>query len=251
MGGRMRNKRQKYINCIFAILLLIVFAYFILGELCLSPDKLDRNYFCTEYSGEWERVTPDGLREPVTMPGKCEADRDETVVVETTLPKTIDEGRYLCFKSAKQDMRFYIDGELRQEYSNRGNRLFGQMSAAAYVFLEISAKDAGKNLCVEMRTDSSYSGIFYTVYYGNTMGVWKHLFKKLGLELVVAFVTLILSVIAIIGSVTLRFCYHRKVALEYLGWGILVAAVWLITNSVFRQLIFPNLSIINDITFLM
>lgn len=247
----MENKRQKYINIIFAILLFTVFAYFILGEIFLPSDGLDKDYLCAEYNGEWERVWPDGSREPVAMPAKCKADRKEVVVVETKLPASIEEGRYLCFRSVKQDMQFYIDGELRRQYSNRENRLFGRMSAAAYVFLEIGEEDAGRVLRVETCTDSSYSGVFYTVYYGNLMGVWHHFFKQFGLELIVAFVTLILSIIAIIGSVTLRFYYHRKVALEYLGWGILVAAVWLITNSTFRQLIFPNLSIINDITFLM
>lgn len=248
-GGRMENK--KYISSICAALLVIVFAYFILGEILLPPDELDNNYLCTEYTGRWERILSDGTREPVKMPGKCEADRNEVVVVETKLPETIEEGRYLCFRSAKQDIQFYIDGKLRQEYSNRENRLFGRMSAVAYVFVEITGEDAGKNLRVETQTDSSYSGIFYTVYYGNHMGVWNHFFKQFGLELIVSFVTLTLSIIAIIGSMILRFCYHRKVALEYLGWGILVAAVWLITNSTFRQLLFPNLSIINDITFLM
>ena len=251
MEERMENKKQKYINCIFAILLFTVFAYFVFGEILLPADRLNHNYLCTEYTGEWERVMPDGTREPVSMPGKCKAARNETVVVETKLPEAIEEGRYLCFRSAKQDMKFYIDGKLRQEYSNKENRLFGRMSAVAYIFLEIRGEDAGKNLCVETKTDSSYSGIFYMVYYGNLMGVWNHLFKQFGLELIVALVTLLLSIIAIIGSVTLRFCYGRKVALEYLGWGIFVAAVWLITNSVFRQLIFPNLSVINDITFLM
>lgn len=250
-GGKMENKKQKYINVIFAILLFTVFAYFILGELFLPSDEFDKDYLCTEYSGEWTRVLPDGSRETVTMPGKCKADRNEVVVVETKLPVSIEEGRYLCFRSVKQDMRFYIDGEFRKEYSNRENRLFGRMSAAAYVFLEIGQEDAGRVLRVETCTDSSYSGVFNTVYYGNLMGVWNHFFKQFGLELIVAFVTLILSMIAIIGSVILRFCYHRKVALEYLGWGILVAAVWLITNSTFRQLLFSNLSIINDITFLM
>lgn len=247
----MEKKRQKCINWICTILLFTVFAYFIFGELFLPSDGLGHNYLCTEYTGEWEWVKADGTREPVSMPGKCKADRNEVVVVETKLPESIKEGGYLCFRSAKQDMRFFIDGELCQEYSNKERRLFGRMSAAAYVFLEISVEDAGKHLRVETQTDSSYSGIFYTVYYGNTIGVWNHLFKQFGLELLVAFVTLILSIIAIIGSMTLRFYYHRKVALEYLGWGILVAAVWLITNSSFRQLIFPNLSIINDITFLM
>ncbi len=243
--------KQKVINVIFAVLLVIVGAYFLLGELFLPSEQPDHYSVCTEYMGEWKRIMPDGTEEIVTMPGKCAAERNETVVVETTLPDDIEAGRYLCFRSAKQDMRFYIDGELREEYSTKDSRLFGRMSAAAYVFLELDEDDAQKVLRVELCTDSSYSGVFYTVYYGNPMGVWNHFFKQLGLELVIAFVTLILSIIAIIASVILHFCYHRRVSLVYLGWGILVAAVWLITNSTFRQLLFPNLSIINDITFLM
>lgn len=244
-------KIQKIINFVFAILILTVSCYFILGELFLPSDKMDDTYVCGEYVGEWERITADGTGEPVEIPGRCEADRNEIVIVETTLPEDIENGLYFCFRSAKQDMRFYVDGTLRKEYSTRETRMFGRMSAAAYIFLEIGGEDAGKSLRVEAQTDSSYTGLFYPVYYGNPMGIWNYFFKQYGLELIVAFITLILSVIAIICSMALRFCYHRRVALEYLGWGILVAAVWLITNSVFRQLIFPNLSIINDITFLM
>ena len=247
----MNTKRQNVINLIFTVLIFVVAAYFILGELILPADNLDYAYVCTEYTGEWERITEEGTREPIEVPGKYEAARNEVVIVETTLPEMIEQNRYLCFRSGKQHMRFYIDGELRQEYSTDGTRLFGDLSAVAYVFLEIDGEDAGKTLRVETQTDSSYSGVFYTVYYGNPMGVWSRLFEQFGLELVVAFITFILSVLVIIASLTLRFYYHRKVALEYLGWGILVAAVWLITNSTFRQLIFPNLSIINDITFLM
>lgn len=243
--------KQKIINLIFAVFLIFVGTYFLLGEILLPPDKLDHDNVCKEYTAEWERITPDGKRETVTMPGRCIAQRNEIVIVETKLPDDIENGRYLCFRSAKQDMKFYVDGELRKEYSTKDSRLFGRMSAAAYVFVEISEDDAQKTLRAEFSTDSSYSGVFYNVYYGNYVGIWKFFFKQFGLELVVAFVTLILSIIAIIGSVAIGYCYHRRLALEYLGWGILIAAVWLITNSVFRQLIFPNLSVVNDITFFM
>ena len=247
----MKTKIQKTINIIFAVLVFIIAAYFILGELLLPAENLDRIYVCMEYPGEWERITAAGTREPVEVPGKYEAARNEIVVLETLLPETIEHNRYLCFRSAKQEMKFYIDGELRQEYSTSEGRLFGGLSAVAYVFLELDGADAGKTLRVEMQTNSSYTGTFNAVYYGNLMGVWSQIFERYGLELIVAFITLILSIVAVIASIALRFCYRRKVALEYLGWGILVAAVWLITNSVFRQLIFPNLSVINDIPFLM
>lgn len=243
--------RQKIVNVIFTVLIIIVGAYFAFGEIFLPSDQLDQESVCIKYTGKWERVTGEGTREPIAMPGKCEADRGEVVVLETTLPDEIESGRYLCFRSAKQDMKFYIDGQLKKEYTTKESRLFGKMSAAAYLFVHIDQQDAGKTLRVEMQTDSAYTGIFYTVYYGNPIGVWKYFFGHMGFELIIAFVVFILSIIAIIASSTLWICYHRKMALFYLGWGILVAAVWLITNSVFRQLIFPNISVVNDITFLM
>lgn len=256
-GNEKDNKIQIGINRIFAILVCIVLGYFLLGELLLPGDGMDwsnDSLSYTEYAvypGTWERVLPDGSRQKLTIPGKCKAKRKETVVMETVLPKKIEQKQYLCFRSAKQDMRFYLDGTLCKEYSTKDSRLFGKMSAAAYVFVEVTPSDSGKCLRVECNTDSSYSGILYTVYYGNPLGIWIHFFRQYGLELIVAFLTLILSIIAIIGSVTFRICYHKKIALEYLGWGIFFAAVWLITNSTFRQLLFPNLSIVNDITFLM
>ena len=242
---------QKCINVIFAILVVGVFVYFLIGELFLPNDHPGVSYVCSVYGGVWERVGEDGTREVIEVPGRCDAGRDEPVVLETRLPDKVENNRYLCFRSAKQDMKFYIDGELRQTYSTDDTRLFGTMSAAAYVFVEINGEDSGKLLRVETRTDSSYSGIFYTVYYGNMMGIWRMFFDRFGLELIVAFITLILSIIVIVASMILRVFYHRRVALEYLGWGILFAAVWLITNSNFRQLIFGSLSTVNDITFLM
>lgn len=195
--GSTRWMGQRTINLLIAVLMAMVGVYFAAGEIFLPPEQLDREAVCTRYTGEWMRVTEEGIREPVTMPGKCEADRDETVTVETVLPAEIENGRYLCFRSAKQDMSFYIDGQLKKEYSTKESRLFGRMSAAAYVFVDIRKEDAGKTLRVEMRTDSSYTGMFYTVYYGNPIGVWKHFFKHMGLELVVAFVMLILSIIGL------------------------------------------------------
>ena len=83
------------------------------------------------------------------------------------------------------------------------------------------------------------------------MGIWHYFFQQCGAELMIAFLTLFLGAASIVGSIALRISYARKVELEYLGWGVFLAAVWLIANSVFRQLLFPNISVINDLTFFM
>ena len=241
-------KKLKYI---FVVLFVCVFAYFILGEFFLPADDLGEIGRMKKYSREWERILPNGDRVPQEVPGRCDAEKNEVVIVETTLPKMIPEDMYLCFRSAKQDMEIYVDGELRQTYSTKDTRLFGNVSAAAYLFLQVYSEDAGKVLRLKTQTDSSYSGIFYSVYVGNRMEIWVTLFRQYGLELSIAFLVLIFSAISIFGSILIRLRYRRRISLEYLAWGVLMASVWLIANSVLRQMFFPNLSVINDMAFCM
>ncbi len=247
----MNQQKPNWIAKISLLLIVVIFAGFIFGEIWFPSDQPKIKNSCKTYAGKWERVRQDGTYETVKIPGECAAERNEVVTLQTVLPQKMKTGQYMCFRSAKQDMRFYVDGKLRQQYSTKERRIFGKMSAVVYVFVELGEEDAGKMMRVETQTDSSYSGIFYEVYIGTPMGVWNKLFKSFGMELIVAFITLVLSIIAIGASVAFRLCYHKRMPLEYLGFGILIAAMWLITNSVFRQLMFPNISLVNDMTFLM
>lgn len=248
--GKEKCNWMNIIKWMFGFMVVSVFLYFLLGEILLPKEQLG-DFSCQEFEAEWQRINKDGTREPIQIPGSYEAERGETVVVETILPQQMEGNTYLCFRAAKQDLRIYIDGELREEYSSKNSRLFGTFGAVVYVFLQLDDKDSGKSLTLESCTDSSYSGIFYTIYQGERIGIWFYFFKRYGAELITAFITLFLGVVSIIGSIVLRKCYHRNIELEYLGWGIFLAAVWLITNSIFRQLIFPNIAVVNDITFFM
>lgn len=69
------------------------------------------------------------------------------------------------------------------------------------------------------------------------------------IELTIVFVTLIFSAISIAGSVVYRLHYHRKIDLEYLGWGILLGAVWNITNSPAGLVLFNNAPAVADFAF--
>ncbi|MGN0154281.1 MAG: response regulator [Lachnospiraceae bacterium] len=248
-------KRCKYntMNCIkyfFGLSVCLVLLYFILGELFWSEDVPGKEYQCELFTAKWFWIKSDGTKEPIDIPGKCDVKRDELVTVEAALPENVEDNMYLCFRSSKQDMRIFVDGVLREEYSKNVSA-FGNTSAVVYVFLKLNQDDAGKTITVESRSDSSYSGIFYAIYYGDRMGIWHFFFKQYGSELIIAFLTFFLGFVSIIGSSMLHLRYHRKIELEYLGWGVLLAAIWLITNSVFRQLLFPNISVVNDITFFM
>ena len=251
MAGEWKEtKGLKIIKWIFAILVVMVAVYLLTGLFLLPKDVTDSGYFCKEFVSKWSRVYPDGTRSEFSVPGTCDAERNELITIETTLPDDIGYDEYLCFRGSRQDLSMYVDGELRQEYSTKNTRLFGRSSATAYVFLKLTKEDAGKTLTVTNQSDSSYTGIFFSVYRGDRMGIWKKLADQYASELVVAFLTLILGLISIAGSVALRLCYKRQIELEFLGWGVVLAAMWIITNSVFRQLLFPNLSTVADLTFI-
>lgn len=224
--GKCKRSAMDYVKCIFLSLVLLVGLFFLIGEKVLPVDIPDNDY-------------------------QCEAPRGETVTVETTLDFTPAPGSCLCFRSSKQEMWIYVDGELRESYSTKESRLFGRTGAVVFVFLDLLPEDEGKTLTLVTESDSPYSGLQYTVYYGNRMGVWHQFARQYGLELVVAFFTLLLGALSIIGSIFLHIAYRRRINLEYLGWGVVLAGIWLVTNSVFRQLLFPNMAVVNAITFCM
>lgn len=241
---------MKIIKRIFTVLIIMLLGYFILGELFLEKDEVQGEFRCEEFSGEWFQLHEDGSKTAIQIPGKYKLERNEPMSVETVLPDQIPHNTYLCFRSAKQEMKIYIDGVLRQTYSTKDTRLFGKVSAVAYIFLELEPSDEGKTLTLEVQTDSSYSGMFYTVYLGDRLGIWTDFFRKYGVEIIVAFFALILGIISIVMGMILRIYYRKEIVLDYLGWGVLIAAIWLVSNSIFRQLISPNLSLINDMAFL-
>ncbi len=254
-GGYMNSTKESRIvvivKVLFVTLALGVCLYLILGQVLLPKEMINGEYNCKVYEEEWTWVKSDGTRVPVEIPGKCEAGRNEVVVIESVLPEDVENNTYFCIRSSKQEMQIYVDDVLRREYTTNDSRVVGKLSAVAYVFVDLEEEDAGKTIRVVTRTDSSYTGIFHTMYYGEKMAIWRNFLKTHGVELGIAFLMLLLGVISILGSIALRMCYKKRIELEYLGWGVLMAAIWLLANSVFRQLLFANVSTISDIAFYM
>lgn len=246
----MNEIKKNPVFIFFVVLITVTLWQFVIADNVLTEDKF-YNETVTEYTGEWERVLPDGSTVKQDVPGKCDAKRGEEVVVRTILPNDIYEDTYLCFRSGKQDMEFYVDNELHMEYNTKKTRFTGKYSSVAFVFVKIHPQDAGRILTVKTHTDSSYSGIFYNVYRGEMMAIWKLFFKQYGSEIIIAFALFVLSLFCIVGGWILLLFYRTRTILTHISWGIFLASIWIIMNSVFRQLIYNNMSVVNDMAFYM
>ena len=167
------------------------------------------------YRGTFIWIHSDGSKEQIAVPGHYNVPAKETMVITTTLPENYTQSS-LAIRSSLQDIRFYIDGVLRAEYSTKDHRLTGKNSASCYVFCPTSAADAGKELRIELTTNTSnYSGVVNEIYSGDKSDIWEYIFESYGLETIIAFFILFAGIITILFSIALGIVYDRKFDIKY------------------------------------
>ena len=236
---------------IFLVFVGVICLYFVLGQVFLSNEREIGEGEYRTFSEGWMWIKEDGTREEIEIPGKCGAKRNELVVVENVLPEDVQDNIFLCIRSSKQETKIYIDGELRQQYTTEDTRPFGKVSAVAWVFVELTSEDAGKEIRMELQTDSSYTGAFYDIHYGDRWEIWTELFRTDGGGLIIGLLMLVLGILSVVIGSILKVIYKKNIEMEYLAWAIFLTAVWILSNSVFRQLLFPSVSVISDMGFFM
>ena len=116
------------------------------------------------YQGDFVWQKSDGSSEAIQVPGKYKVPARETMTIVTQLPDDYTEST-LMIRSSLQSIVFYVGGELRAGYDTSHTRLVGKNSASSYVFCPTSAADAGKEVRIELRTNTDkYSGVVNEVY---------------------------------------------------------------------------------------
>lgn len=248
MGNR-ENHVMKILQYILSIMVLGTLACFILGEVLLPVENEMESEESTLFQAEWERILPDGTRIPVEVPGECEAEYGENVVIETTLPSN-QEDTWFSIWSSQQDLKIYVDNILRKEYSSQGTRLFGKNSANVYVFFEINKMDAGKKLRIETKSNSSYAGLLNEIDMGDKSQIWSKYINRYLPGTLIAVLMLMLSLVVIVYTGIALVVYKRQMDFHYMGVCLLLLSVWILAESRLRQLFLPNSFVATSIGFL-
>lgn len=243
------NRIIKILQLILSVFAVAVVVGFFLGEIFLPSEGNETiSGGETTFQAEWERILPDGTRVPVTVPGECEAEWGETVVIETTLP-TNQKASCLSMWSSQQDLKIYVDDTLRKEYSSKDTRMFGKNSANVYVFFEITEEDAGKKLRIESVSESSYAGLLSEIDIGNQGEIWGKYLKQYLPSTLIAILMFLLGVVVIVYTGIALFVYKRSMDIHYVGVCVLLTSIWLLAESRLRQMYLPNSSFATSIGF--
>lgn len=236
---KQRNYLMMIVQYILGIMLVGTFLFFIAGEMILPEENHTVYETCQTFEADWVRVMDDGTESPISVPGECEVMRGEWVTIKTELSQeTMDT--WFCIRSLQQELKIYIDDELREEYSTIKTQPFGKTSTMNYVFFPVYSKDAGKTLRIELMSDSAYAGSVSEIYTGDKSEIWRYFLKLYAPATIMAAFMLILGVVVFAYCELLRFFDKRKLEIVYLGMAIIVVSTWLLAESRLRQFLLPN-----------
>ena len=245
----MINRKKRIL---FYLLMVIILCWFVALQFFGTNEReiqvIEGNIL---YQGTFIWEKPDGSSETIEVPGRYELPAKETMVLVTQLPDDYDE-KSLAIRSSLQEVRFYIDGVLRTEYDTSDTRLAGKNSASRYVFCPTTEADAGKEVRIELKTNTAkYSGVVNAVYCGVKAEIWEYIFAEHGLETISAFFILFAGIVIVIFSIALGVVYRTKFDMEYLGWCMIMAAAWMLGESKLRQILVPNATALATLCFVM
>ncbi len=245
---RISKKNTTLLYLIMAAILLgfLITQFLMPSERGITDDETHITYPGIFY---WEKE--DGSREKIAVPGRYDVAAKETMVISTVLPADFDKTA-LAIRGSLQDVTFYVGDELREVYDTSDTRLFGKNSASRYVFCPTSAADAGKEVRILLRTNTTqYAGVVNTVYWGDKVDIWQYLFRCHASETIIAAFILFAGVVTILFSIALGVAYKTKFDMEYLGWCMIMGAIWMLGESKLRQLFLPHASAMAALCFVM
>ena len=241
---------RKYKRILFYVVILVLLAAFLLGQSIYPSERETVTEESITYTGTFYRVLADGTKEEIPVPGKCDVPAGEPLVIRSVLPQDYHENT-IAIRSSLENVRIYIGGELRALYDTENTRPFGKNSASGYVFCETSGEDAGQEVRIELQSfTDKYSGVVNTVYCGDKSDIWAYILHCYFMVTLIACTMLFAGLVVLIISLVLDIIYKTRFDLEYLGWCMILGAVWMLGESKLRQLFVSNASILSNMCFL-
>ena len=240
---------RKYKRILFYVVICVLLAAFLLGQYIYPSERETVTEESITYTGTFYRVLADGTKEEIPVPGKCDVPAGEPLVIRSVLPQDYHENT-IAIRSSLENVRIYIGGELRAVYDTENTRPFGKNSASGYVFCETSDEDAGQEVRIELQSfTDKYSGVVNTVYCGDKSDIWAYMLHCYFMVTLIACAMLFAGLVVLIISLVLDIIYKTRFDLEYLGWCMILGAVWMLGESKLRQLFVSNASILSNMCF--
>lgn len=220
---------------VFIVLILVLIS------MTISGDGADSNgCFYERLDSSWVQTFSDGSVKRVDVPGNLKT-TDGRVVIRTTIPDNVREGMFIVAQGDRQDIYMYVDGTCRESYCVPYKNGKTGMSPAAFIFMPVSEKDAGKKLTIEFYSVMPLgSGVVRDIYLGTDMGIWMSIAKYSGWSLCMGIITFALAIVVMIASIYLSIKERNLNEMIFLSLGCMAFSLWNVLSNHLRQFVFPG-----------
>ncbi|MBO7335293.1 MAG: response regulator [Lachnospiraceae bacterium] len=241
--------KRKKINCeaiVESIAFLIAFATLVIALCAFIPTdtKGEANtgdFNSTPFNEGWT-VEVNGDKSVLTLPKDMGLRTGDEIIMTNKLPDDLSDGMSLLFRTSSEDIRIYIDGELRESYASEDFERMSYYLPSAYVVAGIEGVDAGKT--IEVRITAKGQSVLNEVRLSHGNNAWFMIIKS---NLLIVIIAAIIIIAGLFSVIFYRFLWGRfniGRSILFLGSVMTAAGIWMLSESKLRQLIFarPSLS---------
>ena len=180
-----------------------------------------------------------GERQTIDLPMNLDCEKGDEVILSKNLPDDLCDGMSIMMRASMEDVSIYIGGKLREVYSSNSIEGLSYYPPSAYIVTQVGSEDAGKDIALHLTIKNK--GNLNTVSLNHGNNGWFEVLKDSILMIAIATFVLLCGI-------TISLCAffsgkgYKTEAAGYLGLLIFDAALWLISESVIRQLVFNRAS---------
>lgn len=233
------KKDNRYIQIPANILLGIAIVFFLIGMFGKATDAEANvgSFDTVKYNEDWTLIRDDS-NEQITLPMVISSPKGEVVRIKNELPDDLKGGMRMFLRSSMQDTRVYVDGTLRECYEAEAFDYVGAYIPSAYIMVDLTEKDAGKTVEIQLTTRKQGRLNEISLGYGNN--AW---YSVLNRNIPVTVATIVAIIVGVLASVTyffMRKTIKNSKAILYLGQAMVIIGLWILSESEIRQLIFKR-----------
>ena len=199
------------------------------------------SFSSTSFNEGWT-LEKDGQTIQIKLPYVVDAKDGDILILKNTLPAYVADGSSLLTRATMQDIYIYVNGRIKQQYSTESGKNLSYYLPSAYVVTSLNSGDSGKEIQIKIRVKAT--GSLHGIWLSHGNNVWFDILKRNLPVTIIATLVFILGTLLLCFSATIGKRVFHSTTSFYLSLVMIDIAIWAISESGVRQLIFakPSLS---------
>lgn len=251
LGNGRKYERYYWIFIVFFVVLVL---YFTVGQLVLEPEIPINTKDTVPLNEGWVKIDSEGhscaveTGEKISSNSKKNYER-EAITIKNTLPSYEINNLILMFWNREYDLEIRVGDENRLKYPrNEMYKFFGDCPGSENIWIRLYSSDRGKDIEITFsNVDELYLPEFVM---GKSDVIHIQSVMPYVSEMAIAIFLMLISVICIVVCVVMEHLFNFEIILKYFCWATLITSIWILVNSIGRQYIFANVSVVRDVAFM-